>query len=125
MPDAVVHHKGNATSERLSEVQVYYHTRNLEFVWFKNMPAGLILRFLHHKLIQEFAAFGYLCVRHGRWKPFFRAKRDAIRMLPNLSKKRREIQRHRRVSNKYLKRILTPILDKEYLVRKGWQLIHG
>ena len=123
--DAVAHHKGNESSERLSDLHVYYHTRNLELVWMKNMPGGLILRFLHHKLIQEVAAFGYLCLRHGRWKPFFRAKRDVIRMLPNLSKKRREVQRRRRVSNKYLKRIFTPILDKEYLVRKVCQFIHG
>jgi GT2 family glycosyltransferase len=122
--DAVAHHKGNATSKRLSEVHVYYHTRNLELVWIKNMPAGLILRFLHHKLIQELAAFGYLCLTHGRWKAFLRAKRDAIRMLPNMLKKRRAIQRHRRVSNRYVKQILTPIFDRQYLIRKARQMIH-
>ena len=125
VPDAVAHHQGNATSERLSELHVYYHTRNLEFVWIKNMPAELMLRFLHHKLIQEFAAFGYLCLRHGRWKPFLRAKRDAVRMLPNMLTKRREVQRHRKVSNQYVKRILTPIFEKEYLLRKALQFIHG
>jgi GT2 family glycosyltransferase len=122
--DAVAHHKGNATSKRLSELHVYYHTRNLELVWIKNMPAGLILRFFHHKLIQELAALSYLCLRHGRWKAFLRAKRDAIRMLPNMLTKRREVQRHRRVSNRYVKQILTPIFDRQYLTRKARQLIH-
>jgi len=125
VPDAVAHHKGNATSERLSGLHVYYHTRNLEFVWMKNMPAGLMIRFLPDKLIQELAAFGYICLRHGGWKPFFRAKRDAIRMLPNMLKKRREVYRRRKVSNQYVKQILTPIFDREYLMRKGRQMIHG
>lgn len=125
VPDAVAHHKGNATSERLSDLHVYYHTRNLEFVWIKNMPSKLMLRFLHHKLIQELAAFGYLCLRHGRWKAFFRAKKDAIGMLPNMLKKRREIQRRRTVSDRYVKQILTPVLEREYLIGKARQLIRG
>jgi hypothetical protein len=89
------------------------------------MPAGLMIRFLPDKLIQELAAFGYICLRHGGWKPFFRAKRDAIRMLPNMLKKRREVYRRRKVSNQYVKQILTPIFDREYLMRKGRQMIHG
>jgi GT2 family glycosyltransferase len=125
VPDAVAHHKGNATSERLSDLHIYYHTRNLEFVWIKNMPGGLVLRFLHHKLIQELSAFAYLCLRHGKWKPFLRAKKDAIRMLPNMLKKRRDVQCHRRVSNRYVKQILTPIFDRQYLTRKASQIIHG
>lgn len=100
-------------------------TRNLEFVWIKNMPAELMIRFLHHKLIQELAAFGYICLRHGGWKPFLRAKRDALRMLPSMLKKRREVQGQRKVSNRYVKQILTPIFDREYLIRKARQMING
>jgi GT2 family glycosyltransferase len=125
VPEAVAHHKGNATSERLSWLHVYYHTRNLEFVWMKNMPAELMIRFLHHKLIQELAAFGYVCLRHGGWRPFFQAKIDALRMLPNMLKKRREVQGRRKVSNRYVKQILTPIFDREYLIRKARQMIKG
>jgi len=125
VPDAVAHHKGNATSERLSWLHVYYHTRNLEFVWMKNMPAELMIRFLHHKMIQELAAFGYICLRHGGWSPFLRAKRDAVRMVPSMLKKRREVQRHRTVSNQYVKQILTSIFDREYLIRKAYQMIKG
>jgi hypothetical protein len=122
VPDAVAHHKGNATSERLSGLHIYYHTRNLEFVWMKNMPAGLMIRFSHHKLIQELAAFGYICLRHGGWRPFLRGKRDALRMLPSMLKKRREVQRQRKVSNRYVKQILTPIFDRDYLIRKAYQM---
>ena len=51
VPNAIVYHKANATAGRLSDTHVYYHTRNLEFVWIKNMPLGLMLRFAHQKLL--------------------------------------------------------------------------
>jgi GT2 family glycosyltransferase len=125
VPSAVVYHKMNATARRLSDLHVYHHSRNLEFVWIKNMPVTLMLRFAHHKLIQEFGAFFYLCLRHGKWRPFFRAKRDALRMLPKMLKKRREIQGRRQVSNAYIKGLLTSVFQKEWLVQKVLQFIHG
>ncbi len=50
-----------ATSHRLSDLHVYYHTRNLEFVWIKNMPFETMLRFAHQKVIQELGSLCYLC----------------------------------------------------------------
>jgi len=125
VPTALVYHKGNATSGRLSDLHVYYHTRNLEFVWIKNMPVGLMLRFAHHKLMQEIGAFTYLCVRHMKWQAFFRAKRDALRMMPAMWKKRAEIQRRRRVSNRYIKKILTSVFSLEIVRQKIHQLLWG
>ncbi len=125
VPEAIVYHKVNATSHRLSDLHVYYHTRNLEFVWMKNMPTGLMLRFAHHKIIQEVGSFSYICLRHGKWSPFFRAKRDALKMLPLVLKKRREIQKKRSVSNRYIKRLLTPIFSREMVRQKVRQLIQG
>lgn len=125
IPSAVVYHKLNATAGRLSDVHVYYHTRNLEFVWIKNMPLTLMLRFAHHKIIQEFGSFFYLCLRHGKWKPFFRAKRDALMIVRKMVRKRREIQRRRKVSKDYIKGMMTSILNKEWLMRKTIQFVHG
>jgi GT2 family glycosyltransferase len=125
VPSAVVYHRLNATAGRLSDVHVYHHTRNLEFVWIKNMPTALMLRFAHHKLIQEVGAFCYLCLRHGKWRSFFRAKRDALMTLPGMLRKRREIQRRRTVSNAYIKGLLTSVFNKEWLVQKVLQFIHG
>jgi hypothetical protein len=89
------------------------------------MPAGLMLRFAHHKIFQEVGAFCYLCLRHRHWAAFCRAKRDALKMLPRMLQKRREIQRQRRVSNKYIKSMLTSVFDTEWLGRKFWQLLRG
>jgi len=125
VPSAVVYHKGNATAGRLSDTHVYYHTRNLEFVWLKNTPAGLMLRFAHHKLIQEIGAFCYLCLRHGKWQAFFRAKRDAIRMSPSMWRKRKWIQSKRRVSNRYIGSLLTSMFSREMVRQKIIQFIRG
>jgi GT2 family glycosyltransferase len=125
VPGAVAHHVCNATAVRLSDTHVYYHTRNLEFVWLKNMPLGLMIRFAHHKIIQEIGAFCYLCLRHGKWRAYFRAKRDALRMAPSMWKKRREIQRRKRVSNAYLKSMMTSLFSTEMMGQKIRQFILG
>jgi GT2 family glycosyltransferase len=125
VPTAVAYHVANATSKRLSDLHVYYHTRNLEFVWIKNMPFRLMLRFAHHKVIQELGSFFYLCLRHGKWGPFFRAKRDALRMLPVMLKKRGEIQAGKRVANRYVRSVLTSMFTFGFFRQKLKQLIEG
>jgi GT2 family glycosyltransferase len=125
VPDAIVHHKGNATSVRLSDTHVYYHSRNLEFVWIKNMPAGLMLRFAHHKLFQEIGSFCYLCLRHGKWRAFLKAKRDALRMAPAMWSKRRAIQARRRVPNFYLRSLMTSMFTFDFVRQKIRQMIRG
>jgi GT2 family glycosyltransferase len=125
VPTALVYHKANATSVRLSDVHVYYHTRNLEWVWLKNMPAGLMLRFAHHKIIQEVGSFCYLCLRHGKWAPFFRAKRDALKMFPTLWQRRRQIQARRRVRSRDLRALLSSIFTLSFLKKKLKQAVEG
>jgi GT2 family glycosyltransferase len=125
VPTAVAYHVANATARRLSDLHVYYHTRNLEFVWIKNMPFGLMLRFAHHKAIQEFGSFCYLCLRHGKWIPFFRAKRDALKMLGVMLQKRAKIQSGKRVPDRYIRSILTSMLTLNFFSQKIKQLFEG
>jgi hypothetical protein len=125
VPSAVAYHVANATARRLSDLHVYYHTRNLEFVWIKNMPGGLMIRFAHHKIAQEMGSFCYLCLRHGKWRAFFKAKRDALRMLTPMLKKRRKIQAGKRVPNIYVRSILTSMFTSDFFKQKAKQLIKG
>jgi GT2 family glycosyltransferase len=125
VPDAIMHHKANATAVRLSDTHVYFHTRNLEFVWIKNMPMGLMLRYAHHKIFQEIGSFCYLCLRHGKWAPYLKAKRDALKMLPQMWEKRRSIQARRRVSSSYLQSLMTSMFTLEFAGQKFRQMIRG
>ena len=125
VPTAIVYHKSNATSQRLSDLHVYYHSRNLEFVWLKNMPSSLMLRYAHHKLVQELGSFFYLCIRHGKWRAFFRAKKDALKMASLMWGKRKEIQTMKRVSDSDIRRLLSPMFTWAFLRQKFKQLIEG
>jgi GT2 family glycosyltransferase len=110
--DALVEHKFHGTSEPLSDLHVYYNLRNLEFVWLKNMPFGLMLRFGHHKLAQEVRDVRDYCIGLGKWGPYLRAKRDALRMFPRMVQRRGNVQRNKRVSNDYIRSILTPMFGE-------------
>lgn len=118
VPSAIVFHKVSATIGRLSDRAVYHSARNEEYVWIKNMPTSLMFRYLHHKLIQEIAVFIYVCIRWGKWMPFFRGKIDAFKNLPKFLRKRREIQSKKRVTDQYIKTMLIPLFDKRLTHQK-------
>ena len=125
VPNAIVYHRVNATIGRMSDLHVYYHARNLEFLWIKNMPTRLIFRYAHHKVLQELGSFCYLCLRLRKWKAFFLGKRDALRLLPRMWKKRQEIQKNRKVTDKYIRSLLTPIFSREIIRQKVRQFLNG
>jgi hypothetical protein len=60
-----------------------------------------------------------------KWSPFFRAKRDALKMIRKMLKKRAEIQKRKIVSDDYIRQMLTPIASKEMVRQKLIQLIRG
>jgi len=122
VPDAVAHHVVGATADGQPGIRAYYHARNLELTWLKNTPLSLMIRFAHHKAIQELWSCWYHCVR-GQLRPFIRAKWDTLRMLPGTLGKRRTVQRKRRVSSAYVKSLLAPVLGRELLRQKLLQVL--
>lgn len=118
VPTALVRHRVGASLERIKDQAVYFLARNDEFVWIKNMPTPLMLRYLHHKIVQELGVFIYFCVKRGHWVSFFRGKWHALKALPKLLAKRKQIQARKRVSNEYLKTMLTSIFERELIKGK-------
>jgi GT2 family glycosyltransferase len=108
VPEAVVHHKGSSSIIYDSPTSVYYGHRNLEWVYIKNMPAGLILKTIFPHIIYDIAAFFFFAAR-GRSKDFIKAKWDALKGLKKALKKRRQIQRSRIVVDDYI----WSLLEKE------------
>jgi GT2 family glycosyltransferase len=94
--DAVVRHHGSATLGRVSPFAVYHGQRNLEWMYFKNTPASLLLRTLPGHLVYTAAAAVHF-TRAGQLGPFLRAKWSALAGLPRLLRKRAQVQRTRRV----------------------------
>lgn len=121
IPQAVVHHVGSASTGKRSDFSVYYGHRNLVWTYFKDMPALLLWLFLPlHVLVGVFFLF-YFTLR-GQGNVIWRAKIDALRGLPRIMKKRREVQRSRSITTADLYRVmsrnwLTPFV--EFLKRRS------
>lgn len=98
VPGAVVYHRYRATNRKTPSRQVFYSQRNIDFVYLKNMPTGLMLRFLPQRILYEVGAAIYF-TKMGAGAAFVKAKFDVLRHLPFLLRKRSEIQKTKTVSN--------------------------
>lgn len=97
VPEAVVFHIGSAITGKKSDFFVYHGQRNLVWTYVKNMPGLLFWIYLpQHILLNVFSLF-FFSLR-GQFKAVFKAKWDALRHLPVILQRRKEIQKHRKVS---------------------------
>jgi GT2 family glycosyltransferase len=96
--DAVVRHVGSASSGgQRSDFASYHGHRNMVWVYVKNMPRLLFWLFLPLHILANIASVIVLTLR-GQGKVAWRAKRDAIKGLPKMWKKRKGIQSSRKAS---------------------------
>lgn len=116
VPNAVVHHVGSASSKRHSDFYIYHGQRNLVWTYFKNMPSPLFWKYLPaHLLLNIFSLFWFIFRGHG--KAILKAKRDAARGIPAVWKKRRHIQKSKKVGPAEIDRVLAkglPIRNHGY-----------
>lgn len=105
IPGAIVYHRYRATIGKAPSRQVFYSQRNIEFVYLKNMPLGLILRSVPRRLLYEVGAAVYFS-KQGTGSAFFRAKLDVIKCLPSILRKRGAIQKGRTITSSQLRAIL-------------------
>jgi GT2 family glycosyltransferase len=120
VPAAVVFHRYRATLGAQPDRQVFYSQRNIEFVYLKNMPAGLLLRSAPQRLLYEVGAAIHF-VRLGRGYAFLRAKLSALQHVPSLLRKRRQIQQHRTISNAQLLEQMQPTLSSKWKkFKRSW-----
>jgi GT2 family glycosyltransferase len=106
VPDAVVHHVGSATTGRRSDFAVYHGHRNLVWIYVKNMPTILMLIYGGAHLLLNILSIVWYMVR-GRGAVIVKAKRDALRGLPQVLRERKKIQAQRTVSVWQLRSAMT------------------
>src|ERR1051326_4547907 len=58
VPEAEIIHSLHGTLGRLSKSYVYYGQRNMEYLYFKNMPGRLFWRYLPVHLLSNILGFG-------------------------------------------------------------------
>lgn len=95
VPQSAAHHIGSGTTGgHHSDFSVYHGHRNLVWAYVKNMPGWLFWACLPLHLAMNFLAVGVFSW-HGKGKVILRAKRDALLGLPEMWRKRRDIQGRR------------------------------
>jgi len=92
VPAAMAHHVGSAsTGGQHSDFAVYHGHRNLVWTYVKDMPGLLFWAFLPLHLAMNLLALAVFAVR-GQGGVILRAKRDALRGIPMMWRKRRQVQ---------------------------------
>jgi len=117
-PNAIVHHKVSASIGRLSPAAVYYFSRNIEWVWLKNVPIILMIRYFPQRILYELFSFAFYGIKSGQLLPFLKGKLDAFKMASVMLDKRRVVQKNIRISSREIAAGLLPItsyLRKRFL----------
>lgn len=96
VPDSICQHVGSGITGQHSDFAGYYGQRNLVWTFVKNMPGVLLWLLLPLHLLLNGAALLLLASR-GQGRVALRAKSDAIRGLPNMWRKRQQVQATRQV----------------------------
>nr|MBC8463490.1 glycosyltransferase family 2 protein [Deltaproteobacteria bacterium] len=104
VPEAVVYHLATRSIGYDSPTAVYYGHRNLEWVYFKNMPWRLLIITAVNHTIYNWVAFLYFSI-NGHAKTYTRAKTDAIKSMKVIMKKRAQIQSRRKRGDRELWRL--------------------
>lgn len=113
---ALVYHRVAASKKgKVTPLVIFHGAKNNEATFWKNMPAGLIVRALPHRLVQSFSAFLKIGIKQRMWRPFLKGKWHAVLHFPGTLKKRRKVQKLKKVSDKYIRSMLTPVCSFEYL----------
>jgi GT2 family glycosyltransferase len=104
--DSIARHIGSALTGVRSDFSIYYGQRNLVWNFVKNMPSGLFwLLLIPHVLSNLVYVLAGPLLGYGN--VVFRAKRDALIMLPKIWSQRKAIQSKRIVSTTAVARRLT------------------
>ncbi len=104
VPEAVVYHKVRATIGENNVNSIYYCYRNMVWALIKNMPASLLLLYLPHILLHRFMTF-FAYLLKGMPAPYIKGHWDGLRGAPRMLKKRKSIQKNRKISIRELRRI--------------------
>ena len=96
-PTAVAYHRLSGTSSKLGSFSRYHATKNFHYLYVKNMPGYLFWKYFILYLLQDLRLSAG-SIKHRQLTTHLKAEYEAIRKLPSILKKRRRIQKNRKVS---------------------------
>lgn len=78
IPDAVVHHKGSHSFNKVKKTFYYYHERNRIWFIYRNFPISIILKHLPWILIREIRTMVNMVFRRGYLFTYLKARWDGF-----------------------------------------------
>ncbi len=105
VPGSVVYHMGSATFGRRSQISTRLGTRNSLCMLVKNLPAPLVPGFLPFIVAGQISRL-LVTASTSTLRAHLEGLAGALRLLPLMLKKRREIQGRRRVPVEYVRWLL-------------------
>lgn len=112
---AIVYHKGSVTTSVMSDFAIYHSYRNIVWTIIKNLPLPLFFRFCLKIKLGHWAII-LLNVKRGKTWLILKAYLHAFLKFPKFWKKRKLIQKHKKISNtELLKYINKKIFSRDYL----------
>ncbi len=106
VPEAVVYHIGSAsTGGKRSPTATRLGTRNGLWLLVKNLPSPLVPAFLPFFVLGQLSRL-VVTGASGVWRAHLTGLVEAIRLLPLMLRKRREVQESRQVSIAYIRGLL-------------------
>jgi len=107
VPEAVVYHVGSAsTGDKRSPTATRLGTQNGVNLLVKNLPASLFVRSMPSLLAGQLSRAVVTSLSPGGLRAYLAGLAGAWRLLPRMLEKRKEIRRHQRVSNVYVRQLL-------------------
>ncbi len=119
VPSSIAHHKVRSTIGEMSDVAVYYSLRNSELVRIKNIPTWIFLKCLLGYISSSILDFIYFAIKHRKISLYLKAKRDVLKLLPDMLKKRKQLMGKKKVDNNYLFSLMTPLYEKSFFLMKA------
>ncbi len=108
VPSAVAYHMGSATIGRgLSDFTRYHLWRNRLWIVAKDLPLGTIVRHSPELVLGQLENLA-MAIRARKLGLWLRVWRDALRGLPRMLRKRRQVQGARRIGLQTLEAIVGP-----------------
>ena len=114
VPNAIIYHYGSATFGDMSDLKIYYGTRNILLVLFKDVPYFLIKKYFFHILFFQIGRFLFYTLK-GKFKPYIKGIIDAFKLYSLMKRKREEVYRKASVSEEYLRSLITRVFFRYYL----------
>ena len=109
-------HVGSAISGYQSDFSIYYGHRNLVWTYFKNMPTGMLWRYLPFHLLLNLVSLLYFSFK-GRPRVILRAKWHALLGLRRVLNERGRVQKLKQVPDRELRQAMVSRPLAAYLHR--------